>query len=115
MKRARGVVLAIALTAALGAAWVAKKIVSGPCEVETVEKTVGATDVLVAANNINLGDSVQAQDLIHPRGETPRPGERRDTVWGKYIAGNSTGSKWTPGGQPLPERAVASEVQASAE
>jgi pilus assembly protein CpaB len=56
-------VLAIAFTAALGAAWVAKKIVSGPREVETVEKTVGATDVLVAASNINLGDSVRAEDL----------------------------------------------------
>jgi pilus assembly protein CpaB len=63
MKRARVVVLAIAFTAALGAAWVAKKIVSGPREVETVEKTVGATDVLVANNNINLGDSVRAEDL----------------------------------------------------
>jgi pilus assembly protein CpaB len=63
MKRARVVVLAIAFTAALGAAWVAKKIVGGPREVETVEKTVGATDVLVAAANINLGDSVRADDL----------------------------------------------------
>jgi pilus assembly protein CpaB len=63
MKRARVVVLAIAFTAALGAAWVAKKIVGGPRQVETVEKTVGATDVLVAATNINLGDSVRADDL----------------------------------------------------
>jgi pilus assembly protein CpaB len=31
--------------------------------VATIEKTVGATDVLVAATNINLGDSVRAQDL----------------------------------------------------
>ena len=56
-------VLAIAFTAAVGAAWVAKKIVSGPREVETVEKTVGATDVLVAATDINLGDSVRANGL----------------------------------------------------
>jgi pilus assembly protein CpaB len=63
MKRARVVVLAIAFTAALGAAWVAKTIMGGPREVETVEKTVGATDVLVAANNINLGDSVRSDDL----------------------------------------------------
>ncbi len=56
-------VLAVAFTAALGAAWVAKKIVSGPHEVETVEKTVGATDVLVAATGINLGDSVRGEDL----------------------------------------------------
>jgi hypothetical protein len=38
----------------LGAAWIAKKIVSGPREVQQVEKTVGATDVLVAARNIGL-------------------------------------------------------------
>jgi pilus assembly protein CpaB len=63
MKRARIIVLAIALTAALGAAWIAKKIVSGPRDVETVEKTVGATDVLVAAKNIGLGDSVRSDDL----------------------------------------------------
>jgi len=56
-------VLAIAFTAAVGAAWVAKKIVSGPREVETVERTVGATDVLVAATDINLGDSVRADNL----------------------------------------------------
>jgi pilus assembly protein CpaB len=61
MGRARVLVLAIAITAALGAAWVAKKIVSGPRE--TVEKTVGATDVLVAATDINLGDSVRADVL----------------------------------------------------
>jgi pilus assembly protein CpaB len=63
MKRARVIVLAIAFTAALGAAWVAKKIVSGPREVQRVEKTVGATDVLVAAATINLGDSIRADDL----------------------------------------------------
>ena len=63
MRRERVMVLAIAFTAALGAAWVAKKIVSGPREVETVEKTVGATDVLVAATAINLGDSVRGDDL----------------------------------------------------
>jgi pilus assembly protein CpaB len=63
MKRARIIVLAIALTAALGAAWIAKKIVSGPREVQEVEKTVGATDVLVAAKNIGLGDSVRTDDL----------------------------------------------------
>ena len=49
MKRARVLVLAIAFTAALGAAWVAKKIVGGPRDVETVEKTVGVTDVLAAS------------------------------------------------------------------
>ena len=55
MKTARVFILAIAFTAAMGAAWVAKKIVGGPRAVETVAKTVGATDVLVAASNINLG------------------------------------------------------------
>ena len=63
MKRARVAVLAVAAIAAFGAAWIAKNIVGGPRQVETIEKTVGATDVLVAAANINLGDSVHAQDL----------------------------------------------------
>ena len=50
------------------------------------------------------------EDLLYPRAQTPRPGERRDVVWGKYVKGESTGSKWTPAGQPLPERATASEL-----
>jgi pilus assembly protein CpaD len=45
------------------------------------------------------------EDLIRPRGETPRPGERRDVVWGKYIAGEPTISKRAPS-----EHANASEV-----
>ncbi len=45
------------------------------------------------------------EDLIRPRGETPRPGERRDTVWGKYIAGQPTISVRAPS-----EHANASEV-----
>ncbi len=44
------------------------------------------------------------EDLLYPRVSTPRPSERRDVVWGKYVKGESTGSDWTPGGQPLPER-----------
>jgi pilus assembly protein CpaD len=36
------------------------------------------------------------EDLVRPRGETPRPGERRDTVWGKYVAGQPTISKRDP-------------------
>lgn len=62
MKRARVIVLGIALTAALGAAWMAKRMVSGT-EVREVEKTVGAVDVLVAAKDINLGDSVGGGDV----------------------------------------------------
>lgn len=45
------------------------------------------------------------EDLLHPRGETPRPGERRDTVWGKYVKGDVTISKRDPS-----EHANASEV-----
>jgi pilus assembly protein CpaD len=45
------------------------------------------------------------EDLIRPRGETPRPGERRDVVWGKYIAGESTISKRDPS-----EHANASDI-----
>jgi len=50
------------------------------------------------------------EDLLHPRGETPRPGERRDIVWGKYVKGDPTGSIWAPSDKPLPERATTSEV-----
>jgi pilus assembly protein CpaD len=50
------------------------------------------------------------EDLLHPRGETPRPGERRDVVWGKYVKGNVTGSKWAPLEKPLSEHATTSEV-----
>ena len=89
MKRARIVVLTIALTAASGAAWIAKKIVGGPREVQQVEKTVGANP----------------EDLIGPRGETPRSGERRDVVWGKYVNGEPTISK-----RAASEHANASEV-----
>ena len=28
------------------------------------------------------------------------------TVWGKYVKGEMTGSKWSPANRPLPERAV---------
>ena len=62
MKRARIIVLGIAFTAALGAAWMAKRMISGT-EVREVEKTVGAVDVLVAAKDINLGDSVGGGDV----------------------------------------------------
>jgi pilus assembly protein CpaD len=32
-------------------------------------------------------------DLLGPRSETARPGERRDQVWGKYVRGEPTGSR----------------------
>lgn len=62
MKRARVIVLGIAFTAALGAAWMAKRMISGT-EVREIERTVGAVDVLVAAKDINLGDSVSGGDV----------------------------------------------------
>jgi pilus assembly protein CpaD len=52
------------------------------------------------------------EDLVRPRGETPRPGERRDVTWGKYVKGDVTGSKWAPRNQPLSEHATTSEVDA---
>jgi pilus assembly protein CpaD len=33
------------------------------------------------------------QDFLYPRYETPRPSERRDVVWGKYVKGEPTISK----------------------
>jgi pilus assembly protein CpaD len=32
-------------------------------------------------------------DLLGPRSQTARPGERRDQVWGKYITGQPTGAR----------------------
>ena len=32
-------------------------------------------------------------DLLGPRGETPRPGDRRDSAWAKYKKGESTASE----------------------
>ncbi len=63
MKRARVIVLAIAVVAALGAALIARAIVSGTPEIQRVETIVGATDVLVAATDIGLGDMVQSADF----------------------------------------------------
>lgn len=52
------------------------------------------------------------QDLLYPRPEAPRPSERRDAVWKKYVAGEPTGSNWSPELRPLPERATSSEISA---
>ena len=58
------------------------------------------------ATQRNLAVAVaNPQDLIEPRGETPRASERRDVVWGKYVNGQPTISKRAPS-----EHANASEV-----
>jgi pilus assembly protein CpaD len=58
------------------------------------------------ATQRNLAMSVaDPNDLVEPRGETPRPGERRDVVWGKYVNGQVTISK-----RDLSEHANASTV-----
>jgi pilus assembly protein CpaD len=48
-----------------------------------------ATQRNLAANIANPAD------LLGPRTETPRPGERRDAVWDKYVQGESTVAKKT--------------------
>ena len=53
----------------------------------------------------SCGDGRQPRGLVHPRGETQRSGERRDVVWGKYVAGELTISKRAPS-----EHANASDV-----
>lgn len=63
MKRARIIVLAIAFAAAGGAGLIAKRMASAPPSVRVVESTVGTVEVLVAANDIRLGDSVRSSDL----------------------------------------------------
>jgi len=58
------------------------------------------------ATQLNLAASVaDARDLLGPRGETPRPAERRDVVWGKYVAGRPTISIRAPS-----EHANASDI-----
>jgi pilus assembly protein CpaD len=51
------------------------------------------------------------EDLIHPRSETPRVGERRDAVWEHYVKGEPTGSKWAPENRPISEHATISDVR----
>lgn len=63
MKRARIIVLAIAFAAAGGAALIAKRMVSAPPKTQTVEKKVDTVQVLVAAKDIRLGDSVGSSHL----------------------------------------------------
>jgi pilus assembly protein CpaD len=46
---------------------------------------------LGCANQANLAAMVaNPADLVIPRGRTPRSGERADTVWDKYVKGEST-------------------------
>lgn len=46
------------------------------------------------ANQRNFASMVaNPADLLGPRGMTPRPGERRDATWDKYLKGDSTGAK----------------------
>lgn len=63
MKRARLLVLVIAFGAAMSAAMIAKRMTGAATQIETVEKTVGAVDVLVAAKAISLGDTLQGGDF----------------------------------------------------
>jgi pilus assembly protein CpaD len=46
------------------------------------------------ANQKNLAAMVaNPADLLGPRTESDRPSERRDTVWGKYVKGESSGAE----------------------
>ncbi|MFD0988107.1 Flp pilus assembly protein CpaB [Methyloligella solikamskensis] len=62
MKKGRIIVLAIAFVAAIGAAMMARNMVSDT-ETVTIEKTVGAKDVLVTAKDFRLGDAVTEDSL----------------------------------------------------
>ncbi|MGI9382036.1 MAG: Flp pilus assembly protein CpaB [Methyloligellaceae bacterium] len=63
MQRARIIVLVIAFAAAGGAALIAKQMMSAPQAVRVVESTIDTVEVLVAAKNIRLGDSVRSSDV----------------------------------------------------
>jgi pilus assembly protein CpaD len=61
---------------------------------------------LGCATQRNLAASIDnPNDLVEPRDETPRSGERRDEIWSKYVKGQPTISKRDPS-----EHANASEV-----
>lgn len=62
MKRGRIIVLGIAFVAAIVAAMIARNMVS-ETETVTIEKTVGAKDVLVTAKDFGLGDAVTEDSL----------------------------------------------------
>ncbi len=61
MKRARLIVLGVAIAAAAGAALLAKGLLKP--SVKVVQSNVNMIDVLVAKTDIRLGDSIDAQDL----------------------------------------------------
>ena len=61
MKRARLIVLGVAIAAAAGAALLAKGLLKP--NVKVVQSNVNMIDVLVAKTDIRLGDSIDAQDL----------------------------------------------------
>ena len=63
MKRARIIVLAIAIVSALGAALLAKGFIGSTRVVQTVKTNYDTVKVLVARSNIRLGDSVKASDM----------------------------------------------------
>jgi pilus assembly protein CpaD len=86
MKRARIVVLAIALPL-----WISYlQYVAAPPDCPDWSENISRDPQNMPWTNMgcatqrNLAVSVaNPEDLIGPRGETPRPGER-DVVWGKY-------------------------------
>ncbi len=49
---------------------------------------------LACANQANFAAMVaNPRDLVEPRDESPRSGERRDQLWDKYVKGDSTETK----------------------
>lgn len=49
---------------------------------------------LACANQANMAAMVaNPRDLVQARDETPRPGERRDVLWEKFVKGDTTESK----------------------
>lgn len=63
MKRARIVVLLIAISAALGAAFLSQQLIPETQEVVEVQTQLDAVDVLVAAKDIGLGEQVGSSNL----------------------------------------------------
>jgi len=63
MKRARLTVLAIAILAAMAAAWMAMGVMTRPAPKQVVKKDIDTVKVLVAKNAVSFGDAFRSSDF----------------------------------------------------
>ena len=63
----------------------------------TTDKALAGYERLVREvvdfNDLRVCMPHETADLLGPRNTTPRSSERRDTTWGKYVKGDTTGAE----------------------